>query len=120
MISLLLLCNFDKCFIEYVGPPSLQADATQFSGPTTGQAEITVSVAGSSPLNVRLFKVVDGGESIEITSPRFNYTFNNGVFQLTVSDVHVEDGGTYRIEATNPLGTTPFDVVLVTVGKLRF
>ena len=101
----------------------LQADATQFSVQTTGQAEITVSVAGSSPLNARLFKVVGGEESIEITSvayPRFRSTFISGVFQLTVSNVRAEDGGTYRIEASNSRGTTHLDVMLITVGRLTY
>lgn len=103
-----------------VGPPVLQADNTFFSGDTGGEAEISVSVAGSSPLNAQLFKLMDSENLVEVTPdshPQIHSTFINSIFRLVVRDLHVKDGGTYRIQATNSYGTSQLDVMLRTIGE---
>lgn len=104
-----------------IGPPVFEVDSHQFSHPTTRPAEIKLSIVGTAPIDVRLFKVGDDGETSEITTdmyPRFSITFAGSLFRLNISDLRVADGGTYRVTATNPVDTSHLDIVLDPVGEL--
>lgn len=102
------------------GPATVEIfGGSTFSVNTTEKLQINGAVDGQPDPDVTLFKLEADLESmIRWDHPRITVNFmDTGRLSICVTETQVNDGGTYRIRATNENGGNHKDFTIVAVGK---
>ena len=96
------------------GEPVISS-ATEFSGSTTEDLSVTLSITGTTP-TVQVYR-----EGVLLADdPRVEFSFASTQFEMIISDLQRSDAGQYRIVATNDFDMAETTITVVPIGKSFF
>ncbi len=98
------------------GEPVISS-ATEFSGSTTEDLSVTLSITGTDP-TVQVYRLREG--VLLVNGPRIQISFANTQFEMIISDLKQSDAGEYRIVATNEFDTAETTITVTPIGKYSF
>ncbi len=101
------------CLSSSSGKPVI-ISPTEFSGFTTADLDVALTIIGSSP-TVQVYR-----EGVLIDNPRVKISFASTQFEMIISDLQRSDAGQYRIVATNNFGMAETNITVVPNGKSFF
>ncbi len=96
------------------GEPVISS-ATEFSGSTTEDLSVTLSITGTDP-TVQVYR--EG--VLLVNGPRIEFSFANTQFEMIISDLKQSDAGEYIIKASNDFAEVETTITVIPIGKSFF
>ncbi|XP_064383166.1 fibroblast growth factor receptor 3-like [Halichondria panicea] len=99
--------------LTIIGEPVISS-ATEFSGFTTEDLSVTLSITGTDP-TVQVYR--EG--VLLVNGPRIEFSFANTQFEMIISDLKQSDAGEYIIKASNDFAKAETTITVIPIGPDR-